>query len=150
MTALARRVMQTLTIWLLAEDLTWSAVDMSAVPASHLVPGEQQGSSIGLLVMGEDLSQQESQPSGETMSLLLTTDGQTWQSVGSDLPLGGGPAMPLVLGETSLLVGVRGPDVPAPAEMQLWVGTPIQRQDAGWSSQRFSGLHGKECSPWRR
>ena len=114
-------------IWLLAEDLTWSAVDMGTVPASHLVPGEQQGSSLGLLVMGEDLSQQESQPSGGGTSLLLTTDGQTWESVGSDLPLGGGPAMPVVLGETRLLVGVRGPDVPAPAEMQLWVGTPIQR-----------------------
>ena len=114
-------------IWLLTEDRTWSAVDMSAVPASHLVPGEQRGSSLGLLVMGEDLSQQQSQPTDGSTSLLLTTDGQTWEDVGGDLPLGGGPPMPLVLGETRLLVGVRGPDVPAPAEMQLWVGTPIER-----------------------
>jgi hypothetical protein len=114
-------------IWLLTEDRTWSAVDMSTVPASHLVPSEQQGTSLGLLVMGEDLSQQESQPSDQSMSLLLTTDGQTWESVGGDVPLGGGPPMPLVLGETRLLVGVRGPDVPAPAEMQLWVGTPTER-----------------------
>lgn len=115
-------------IWLLTEDRTWSEVDMANVPASHVVPGEHHGSSIGLLVVGEDMSQHDAELAEGDTSLLLTSDGQTWEDIGTDLPLGGPTmAMPLVLGETRMLVGVRGPNVPAPAEMQLWVGTPIER-----------------------
>lgn len=115
-------------IWLMTDDRTWSEVDMANVPGSHLVPGDYHGSSLGLLVVGEDLAQHDTESAEGTTSLLLTSDGQTWQTIGTDLPLGGPTmAMPLVLGETNVLVGVRGPDVPAPAQMQLWVGTPIER-----------------------
>ncbi len=115
-------------IWLLAEDRTWSAVDMSAVPASQLVPGELRGSSLGLLAVGEGLSQNDAESADSTTSLLVTTDGEAWEDISTDLPLGGGShAMPVVLGETSVLVGIRGPNVPATAQMQLWVGTPVDR-----------------------
>ena len=115
-------------IWLMTDERTWSEVDMADVPASHLVPGDYHGSSLGLLVVGEDLSQHDTEPAEGNTSLLLTSDGQTWQDISTDLPLGGPTmAMPLVLGETGVLVGLRGPDVPAPAQMQLWVGTPIDR-----------------------
>lgn len=116
-------------IWLLTDDRTWSEVNPAAVPASHLVPGDYHGSSLGLLVVGENLSQPDTESAQGTTSLLLTSDGQTWQDISTDVPIGGGPPMPLVLGETSVLVGVRGPNVPAPAEMQLWVGSPRRGYD---------------------
>jgi len=112
-------------IWLSTQDGTWSAVDMGAVPASHL--HGLYGSSLGLLVMGEDWAEQGPESGGENTSLVLTSDGQDWEAINLRDTFGGGGAMPLVMGHTRLLLGISGPNVPESAGTQLWIGTPTER-----------------------
>jgi hypothetical protein len=101
---------------------------MSAVPVSHLAPGDYHGSSLGLLASGGDWPE-EGQGSGtEDTSLLYTADGQTWQAISTRDTFDAGGVMPVVLGETKLLVGVL-PETGGEGEQviqQLWLGTPTE------------------------
>ena len=105
-------------IWLSTDDGTLAEVDMSAVPASHMVP-ELHGSTLGLLTLGEGIPKEGEESEGEDTDLVFSSDGQTWQASSAQDTFGAAGLMPVVLGETKVLVGVAGQ-----SGYQLWLGTP--------------------------
>ena len=115
-------------MWLSTADGAWEAIDMSAIPVSHLAPGDYHGSSLGLLASGGDWPEEGEGPGTEDTSLLYTADGQTWQAISTRDTFDAGGVMPVVLGETKLLVGVI-PETGGEGEQviqQLWLGTPTE------------------------
>ena len=62
-------------IWLSTDDGTLDEVDMSAVPVSHMVP-ELQGSTLGLLTLGQGMPKEGEESEGEDTDLVFSSDGQ--------------------------------------------------------------------------
>lgn len=110
-------------VWLSNPDAAWEEVDMTALPVSHL--GDLHGSSLGLLVVGWAGPEEGEEPATEDTYLAYTADGQTWQAISTRDTFDVGGVMPVVLGETKILVGVIPETGDEDLVQQLWLGTPV-------------------------
>lgn len=105
---------------------TWEEVDTTALSGSPVRPGEFQGSSLGLVLLGKVWSGDGPGTTADDTYLEYTADGQIWQVISTRETFGAGDVDPVVLGEAALLVGAR-PEAGVAGEQtrQIWLGTPV-------------------------